>query len=246
MDGLIHVVASGAKESMLAQAVNAHNLANAPTVGFKADIIRAESLYLRGDANETRAYKRIAGIDTDFSIGPMQQTGRDLDIAVAGPGWIAVEAEGGAEGLTRRGDLRIDELGRLVNGAGDAILGNNGPIALPPFTSMTIGSDGTISIVPLGGQPQDVAALDRIKLVNPPEETLRKNESGQIQADDGLPSLPDASVRIATGSLEQSNVNGVESMVRMIELSREFEQFMKMVTVGEEVDTSSATLMRLQ
>lgn len=245
MDGLIHVVASGAKEAMLAQAVNAHNLANAPTVGFKADLIRAESLYVRGEGNETRAYNRVGGIDTDFSIGPMQQTGRDLDIAIDGPGWIAVQAEGGVEGLTRRGDLRINELGQLLNGAGDQILGDNGPIALPPFQSASIGSDGTVSFVPLGGQPQDVAALDRIKLVNPPTDLLKKNESGQIQRTDGENSFADASVRLSTGMLEQSNVNGVESMVKMIELSREFEQFMKMVTVGEEVDTSSASLMRM-
>lgn len=246
MDGFIHVAAAGAKESMIAQAVNAHNLANAPTAGFKADMVQAESLYLKGAGQETRAYKRIGEIGTDFSIGAVRQTGRDLDVAINGEGWFAVQGEGGTEKLTRRGDLRIDEIGQLTNGAGQPIIGNTGPIALPPFSSLAIGDDGTISIVPLGEQPNTIAILDRIKLVNPAIETLSKDEMGMITAEDGLPSIPDASVRLTTGALEQSNVNPVEAMVRMIELSRQFEQFMKMVTVGEEIDTSSSTLMRIQ
>ncbi|MFK7828970.1 MAG: flagellar basal body rod protein FlgF [Congregibacter sp.] len=246
MDGFIHIAAGGAKESMLAQAVNAHNLANASTVGFKADMVQAESLYLKGEGDSTRAFKRIGGIGTDFSSGAMTQTGRDLDIAIDGPGWIAVQDDGGGEALTRRGDLRIDEFGQLLNGVGQAVMGNDGPIALPPFSSMTIGTDGTISIVPLGEPLNAVATLDRIKLVNPPEDALSKNAAGMIQTEDGLPAEADGSLRIATGALESSNVSTVGAMVRMIELSREFEQYMKMVTVGEELDTSSVSLMRMQ
>ncbi|MEM7690957.1 MAG: flagellar basal body rod protein FlgF [Pseudomonadota bacterium] len=246
MDGFIHVAAAGAKEAMLQQAVNAHNLANAPTVGFKADMVQAESVYLLGEGQETRAYKMVSAIDADLSSGALQQTGRDLDIAVNGKGWIAVQTPSGLEGLTRRGDLRVDPFGQLLNGAGDPVLGNDGPIALPPFSSIAIGEDGTISIVPQGEQPNTVAILDRIKLVNPPEETLVKDTSGMIVVSDGLPSLADANVRITSGALEASNVNSVASMVQMIELAREFEQFMKVVTVGEEMDTSSASLMRIQ
>ena len=245
MDRFVHVAAAGAKDAMLQQAINAHNLANAPTVGFKADLIQSESLYLRGAGQAARAYKRIGKIGTDFSVGPLTQTGRDLDIAVNGAGWIAIQDAGGAEGLTRRGDLRIDEFGQLVNGAGQLVLGNNGPVALPPFSSMSIASDGTISIVPLGEPPSVVAILDRIKLVNPPVASLGKNERGVMLANDGLPSVADGAVRITTGSLENSNVNAVSAMVRMIELSREFEQFMKMAKVAEEIDTSSARLMQL-
>lgn len=246
MDGFIHIAAGGAKESMLAQAVNSHNLANASTPGFKADIVQAQSLYLKGAGESTRAFKRIDAIGTDFSAGSMTQTGRDLDIAVAGQGWIAVQGEGGTEGLTRRGDLRVDEFGQLRNGAGQAVMGNDGPIALPPFSSLTIGTDGTVSIVPLGEPLNAVASLDRIKLVNPPLETLSKNDAGMVQSEDGLPSQPDGSLRIATGALESSNVSTVGAMVQMIELSREFEQYMKMVTTGEEIDTSSVSLMRMQ
>ena len=246
MDGFIHVAAAGAKEVMLQQAINAHNLANAPTVAFKADIAQAESIYVKGAGQETRAFNRTTEVGTDFSQGSLQQTGNELDIAVNGQGWIAVQAPGGGEGLTRRGDLRIDEFGQLLNGAGEAIIGESGPIALPPFSSLSIAPDGTLSIVPLGEAPNTVAIMDRIKLVNPPVENLRKTESGLVQTVDGLPSVADGSLRITTGSLEASNVNATEAMVKMIELSRTFEQFMRMVSVGEEIDTSSASLMRIQ
>ncbi|MDP5054299.1 MAG: flagellar biosynthesis protein FlgF, partial [Congregibacter sp.] len=152
----------------------------------------------------------------------------------------------GGEGVSRRGDFRVDELGQLVNGAGEALMGNNGPIALPPFSSLSIGSDGTVSIVPLGELPNAQAVLDRIKLVNPPPEDLSKSEYGFMQTESGLASVPDANVRLITGSLESSNVNPVSAMVRMIELSRQFEHFVKLMKVAEDVDTSSATLMRMQ
>lgn len=246
MNGLTHIAAAGAKEVMQQQALNANNLANASTPGFKADLARAETQYLRGAGAQTRAYTWTAAVDTDVSSGPIQQTGRDLDIAVNGPGWIAVQGPGGVEALTRRGDLRIDEFGQLSNGAGQLVLGDAGPIALPPFSSMTIGVDGTISIVPLGAQPNALATLDRIKLVNPPEGSLAKNSAGVLVADEGLPSPPDGSVRLTTGALEASNVSPVESMVHMLELARQFEQFMRMLSVGEELDTSSSRLMQLQ
>lgn len=246
MDGFIHVAAAGASEAMLQQAINAHNLANAPTVGFKADLVQAESLYLRGAGHEARAFRQVTELGADLGSGALQQTGRDLDIAVNGSGWIAVQGPGSVEGLTRRGDLRVDEFGQLVNGAGQAVLGNDGPIALPPFNTISIGADGTISIVPLGEQPNTMAILDRIKLVDPPQGSIRKREDGLFVAGDGLPSLADGNVRVTSGALEASNVNTVDAMVRMIELSREFEHFMKMVSVGEEIDTSSASLMRIQ
>jgi flagellar basal-body rod protein FlgF len=246
MDHFVYVAAAGAKESLLAQASNAHNLANASTVGFKADLLEAQTVYLRGAGEETRAYNVIEDTGVDFGQGVIEQTGRDLDLAINGSGWFAVQARGGGEGLSRRGDFRIDEFGQMVNGAGEALLGNDGPIALPPFSSLSIGSDGTVSIVPLGEQPNAQAVLDRIKLVNPSPENLTKSEYGLLQVNGGLPSEPDAAVRLTTGALESSNVNPVSAMVKMIELSRQFEHYIKLMKVGEEIDTSSASLMRLQ
>jgi flagellar basal-body rod protein FlgF len=246
MDHLVYIATAGLKETAIAQAVNANNLANASTAGFKADLAEAESVYLVGEGADSRAYNTVAEVGIDLREGTIEQTGRDLDVAINGDGWFAVQSPTGGEALSRRGDLRIDDLGQLVNGAGEALMGNDGPIALPPFSSMSIGVDGTISIVPLGEQPNAVAVLDRIKLVRPPAEALSKNEYGQIQAGQGLPLEADGSVRIVTGALESSNVNPVTSMIRMIELSRQFESFIRAVKVSEELDSSSATLMRMQ
>lgn len=248
MDHFVYIAASGAKEAMLAQAANANNLANASTVGFKADLIEAQTVYLRGAGAESRAYNVIEDTGVDFEEGVIEQTGRDLDLAISGEGWFAVQSSNGngGEGVTRRGDFRIDEFGQIVNGAGEALLGNDGPIALPPFNSLSIGSDGTVSIVPLGELPNAVAVLDRIKLVNPGAENLNKGEYGLLRTETGLSSPADADVRLITGALESSNVNPVSAMVRMIELSRQFEHFVKLMKVAEDVDTSSATLMRMQ
>ena len=248
MDHFVYIAAAGAKESMLAQAANAHNLANASTTGFKADLVEAETVYLRGAGAQTRAYNVIQDTGVDFKEGVLEQTGRDLDLAINGEGWFAVQSVSGngGEGVTRRGDFRVDELGQLVNGAGEALLGNDGPIALPPFSSLSIGSDGTVSIVPLGELPNAQAVLDRIKLVNPPSQALTKGEYGLLTTNGGLPSLADGNVKIVSGALESSNVNPVSAMVRMIELSRQFEHYVKLMKVAEDVDTSSASLMRLQ
>lgn len=248
MDHFVYIAAAGAKESMLAQAANAHNLANASTTGFKADLIEAQTVYLRGAGTESRAYNVIEDTGVDFEPGVIEQTGRDLDLAINGDGWFAVQSANGngGESLTRRGDFRVDELGQIVNGAGEALMGNDGPIALPPFSSLSIGSDGTVSIVPLGELPNAVAVLDRVKMVNPSQDALSKSEYGLLQTASGLSSPADANVRLITGALESSNVNPVSAMVRMIELSRQFEHFVKLMKVAEDVDTSSATLMRMQ
>lgn len=248
MDHFVYVAAAGAKESLLAQANNAHNLANASTTGFKADLLEAQTVYLAGGGQATRAYNVIEGSGVDFEDGMIEQTGRDLDLAINGPGWFAVQSVtgNGGEGVTRRGDFRIDELGQLVNGAGEALLGNGGPITLPPFSSLTIGADGTVSIIPLGELPNAQAVLDRIKMVNPDTDSLSKSEYGLLETDDGLPSPADANLRLITGALESSNVSPVTAMVRMIELSRQFEHYVKLMKVGEDIDTSSASLMRLQ
>ena len=142
--------------------------------------------------------------------------------------------------------MRVDEAGQLTNGAGQQVMGDAGPITLPPFQSLTVGSDGTVSIVPLGEQPNALAVLDRIKLVNPPVESLEKSEEGLIVANGGLESDADAAVRLITGSLEGSNVSTVSAMVEMIELARQFESEVNMLESAEEVDSDSIRLMRVE
>ena len=246
MDQLAYISARGMREIMLQQAVNSHNLANASTPGFRASLMQAETSYVIGEGFDTRAFSSVSKIDVDLSPGPIKATGHDLDVAITGEGWIAILGPNGGEALTRRGDLRVDEAGQLINGAGQQVMGDAGPITLPPYQSLSIGGDGTVSIVPLGEQPNAVAILDRIKLVNPPVESLEKSEEGLIVANGGLETDPDANVSLVTGSLEGSNVSAVSAMVEMIELARQFESEVNMLESAEEIDSDSIRLMRVE
>ncbi len=245
MDHFLYIAASGARETMLAQAVNTHNLANASTTGFRADLVTAKSAYLSGEGHTSRAFAGMKGRGVDFREGMINGTGRGLDLAINGSGWMAIEAPDGSEAFSRRGDLRVNELGQLRNGAGQAVLGNAGPIAIPPYSDITIGSDGSISIVPLGEDPNTLVIVDRIKLVDPDANKLAKNDHGLVQMKDGDEALPDASISLVSGSLESSNVNPTEAMVRMIELARQFEVHVKMMKTAEQLDSSSAKLMSM-
>ena len=245
MDHFLYIAASGARETMLAQAANTHNLANASTTGFRADIVTAQSAYLSGAGEESRAYAGMKGRGVDFREGVINATGRGLDVAINGPGWMAIEAPDGSEAFSRRGDLRINEYGQLLNGVGQSLLGNSGPIAIPPYTDVAIGADGTVSIVPLGEDPNTLVVVDRIKLINPENSQLSKDNNGLVKMTEGEEALPDTAVKLVSGSLESSNVNSVEAMVQMIELARQFETHVKMMKTAEELDSSSAKLMAI-
>ncbi|HBD12939.1 MAG TPA: flagellar basal-body rod protein FlgF [Porticoccaceae bacterium] len=245
MDRLLYIAMSGANAAMTAQAVNAHNLANASTTGFKADMAMFGKAQVVGPGHSSRTFVQLEGTRADMVAGTTQTTGRELDVSVNGRGWIAVQAPDGGEAYTRRGDLRLDEFGLLTNGAGMPVLGNAGPIAVPPNAKLEIGGDGTISVLPIGQNPNTLAVVDRIKLVTLDEANLAKDADGMLRTADGEPTPPDASVRVVSGSLETSNVNAIESMVRMIELARSFEAQVKMMKTAEENDRNSSQIMRM-
>jgi flagellar basal-body rod protein FlgF len=247
MDHFVYVAASAARETMLAQANNANNLANASTTGFRTDLLMAKSALVVDPSRNmtTRIFGMMDSSGIDFSEGMINTTGRDLDVAVNGQGWIAVLAADGSEAYSRRGDLRVDQFGQLVDGAGSQVMGNSGPIALPPFSQLEVGADGIISIVAVGESPNTLSQIDRIKLVNPDREMLVKNVDGTIRTRTGEEVEADAAVSLLSGSLESSNVNTVESMVRMIELSRQFESHIKMMKTAEELSQSSVQLMSM-
>jgi flagellar basal-body rod protein FlgF len=245
MDRMLFVAMSGATETMLAQANNNNNMANANTPGFLQDLNQFRSMPVYGDGHPTRVYAMNERPATNFVKGQMQQTGNDLDIAVRDQGWIAVQAPDGSEAYTRRGDLKIDANGILTNGAGLPVIGNGGPIALPPEGKLDIGSDGTITILPIGSSPEALAVIERIKLVNPASEDLVKGDDGLMRLKDGSEADPDASVTVVSGAIESSNVNVVESLVTMIELSRRYEMQVKMMKTAKEIDESAATIMRM-
>lgn len=245
MDHFVYIASSGAREAMISQAINSHNLANASTTGFRADLLLEQVAQLSGLGAGSRAYPQMVNAGFDVSEGTINVTGRDLDVAINGRGWMSVQAEDGSAGLSRRGDLRVDELGQLLDGAGRQVVGEGGPIALPPFSQIAFGTDGTVSIVPLGEGPTTLAVVDRIKLVNPNPQNLEKGPSGLVRTLDGEPPVSDAGVTLIGGSLESSNVDAVGSMVHMIQLARQFENHVKMMKTAEQLDQASAALMEL-
>lgn len=248
MDKALYIGMSGAKQNMLAQRAHANNLANVSTTGFKKDFAQARSMPVFGEHHPTRAYAMTERPGTDLSAGALMETGRKLDVAVEGDGWLAVQNQLGQEVFTRSGSLQVDVNGLLRNANGDMVMGNGGPVALPPFDNLQVGSDGTISIIPVGGPPDQLVEIDRLKLVNPPLAALEKGEDGYIRrkADQALdgPEPPDAALRVASGFLESSNVNAVEEMIANLQLSRQYEMQVKVMTTAKENSEASARLLQ--
>ncbi|MDF1831763.1 MAG: flagellar basal-body rod protein FlgF [Porticoccaceae bacterium] len=243
MGNYLYTSMVSASQIMRGMADVTHNLANASTTGFRADLSMFKSLAVPGAVNggDLPLFERT-GVDTSF--GALQNTGVDLDVAVSGEGWIAVVAEGG-EAYTRRGDLRLDALGQLTNGAGQAIVGDGGPLAIPPHAKMEIAADGTISIQPLGQGPDTVAVVGRIKLVSLDAENLYKSQDGLLRLKEGATAQEDANVSLISGALEASNVNTISTMVKMIELQRSYETQIKMMKTAADNDRASAALMKM-
>lgn len=245
MDRMLYVAMSGAQQTMLAQQANNNNLANANTAGFRADLTAFRSMPVIGSGYLTRVYAMAERPNVDFNLGTVRTTERELDIAVDGDGWIAVQSKDGTEAYTRAGNLSIQPGGLLVTGAGIPVLGNGGAIAIPQAASIVIGGDGTISIQPIGQPASALVVIDRIKLVKPGNTNLIKGEDGLIRLKDGGTADADATVKVVSGSLETSNVNIVNSLVNMISLARRYEAQVKMMKTAEEMDSSTDQLVRL-
>mgnify|MGYP000306490633 CR=1 FL=1 len=245
MDRLIYTALSGAKQVMEKQATTSHNLANATTTGFRAQLDSFRAVPVIGEGSPTRAFVVDSTVGTDFSPGPIQNTARDLDVAVQGKGWIAVEMEDGSEAYTRHGNLKLSEAGVLQTQSGLNILGEAGPISIPPDVTVTIAKDGTVSTIANGIKPGAVTIAGRIKLVNPPEETLTRIDNGLFKTKNGDPAEVDTDVSLVGGALEGSNVNVVDAMVNMITLARQFELNMSMLKNAESNAAKASQLLNL-
>jgi flagellar basal-body rod protein FlgF len=245
MDRSLYIAMSGAKQTLMAQTANANNLANAQTTGFKSDFEQFRTMPVFGPGFPSRVYAMTERPGSDFNMGPIQTTGNELDVAIKGEGWFVVEGEEGKEAYSRSGDLRITPEGRLETGNGRAIFGDQGPIIIPPAEKIDIGTDGTISIIPLGENRANLAIVDRIKLVNPELTNLEKLNDGLMYTKDGTEAAASADISLIQGALEGSNVNGVSAMVEMIELARHFELQTKVMKNANDNSAVSVKLMQM-
>ncbi len=245
MDKLLFTSMSGASRAMQSQTMDANNLANVDTIGFKGDLQRATAFAVQGDVFPTRVMTQVEGVGSDFSEGALMTTDRDLDVAIQGKGWLVVQDANGNEAFTRSGELLIDANGIMRTRDNLPVVGNAGPVSLPPYEQLEIGIDGVVSVRALGQGPESLSEVNRLKLVNPDITQLEKGADGLFRRRDGLVETADASVHIIKGALENSNVNAVACMMQVLSSARQFELNVQMMSKAEEIDRSSAQLLQL-
>lgn len=246
MEPILYRGNGGGQINMDQQSITANNLANVNTPGFKADMLKVKTAIFhtaQGVQNDYH-YSATEGSFVNLKPGPVMPTGRDLDIAVSGEGWIAVQGSDGKESYTRNGSLKIDSNGQLTTSGGHPVMGDGGPISIPPAQRIDIGDDGTISIIPLDANPNELAVLDRIRLVKiDGSMEVEKNTEGLIRLANGQQAQEDANLTVTKGALEGSNVDAFSEMVHMIDAGREFETSMKLMQTVEDKDRRLAQLL---
>lgn len=245
MDRLVHTSLTAMRGAMARQTAIANNLANANTVGFRGEIANASTQYIDGQTFKTRAQQAEQVVAADMNQGAVTATGNPLDVAMNGDSWLAVQATDGSEAYTRRGDLKLNESGLLTTGDGNPVIGEGGPITLPAADSITIAKDGSIWIVPQGGEASQPQRVDALKLASAQGMSVKKGLEGLFRETNGGILPQDALGSVTSGSVEGSNVNATQALVQMIEASRAWETQIKMITTAKEIDDGGASLMRL-
>ena len=244
MDKFLYISMTGAKEALDAQRLRANNLANVSTTGFKADFHQYRTMSVFGEHFPSRAYAMSERPGTDISNGTYMETARDLDLAIKGDGWFAVQMPDGSEAYTRAGDLKRDVSGAVTTGTGLPVLGDGGPIVLPEYEKLVVGVDGTLSITGLGEDALSLTQIARLKLVNPPVNQMVKGEDGLFRLKEGEALQSDPDVQVVNGMLEGSNVNPVNEMTSIISHARLYEMNVKMMQAAKEMDEASARIMQ--
>ena len=240
MDRLIYLAMAGAKATMQRQETLSNNLANASTTGFRAELAAFRAVPVEGSGASTRVYSLESTIGYDATPGQVAATGRNLDVAMRGSAWLAVQGRDGTEAYTRGGSLDIDSEGMLVTASGLQVLGDGGPIQIPPDSQVAIAADGTVSVTDTQNHSSTVG---RLKLVTP-EAPLVRGSDGLFRGSDG-DLAADTSARLQDGALEGSNVSTVETMVQMIAAARQFEAQMRSLTTAEGNDKEAAQLLSI-
>ena len=242
MDRLIYLSMAGAKATLQRQDTLANNLANASTNGFRAEMQAFRAVPVRGDGASTRVYALESTVGADMRSGPMQSTGRSLDVAMQDKAWLAVQSLAGTEAYTRAGALQVSPEGQLVTPAGLPVLGDGGPITVPANATVEIAGDGSITTTIAGQRPQQAGRLNLVT----PEAPLRRGVDGLFRTPDGADLDASPTARLQSGTLEGSNVSSVETMISMIAAARQFEQQLKMLQGAEQRDQGAAKLLSPQ
>lgn len=245
MDRMTHLNLRAMQGIMARQTAIANNMANADTIGFRAEVVNAKAEYFAGPGLQSRASVTEAVLGADMNPGAVKETGRPLDIALGGDSLLAVQAPNGDEGYTRRGDLMMSQSGLLTTGDGHPVLGEGGPLVVPAADSIRVSEDGGVWIVPKGGDPNQPQQIDRLRIVSPKGSEVVKGLDTLFRVKNGgaLPSDPDA--RLQSGALEGSNVSMTQSLVDMIETSRAYEAQVKFLSTAKELDEGGASIMQL-
>ena len=234
MDRLIYTALSGASQTLYEQQISANNLANVNTNGFRADMAMATNDKVKGGGFDTRYMAQEGASGVNDSTGVAEKTERPLDVAIQGAGYIAVQDKNGNEVYTRNGNIQQDEQGQLTID-GNLVLGDNGPIILPPNAIASFGDDGDVTAT---------MDIDRLKLVDIPVADLAKNGEGMLITADGVPAQRDENIKVSGGFLEGSNVSAVSEMMSSIAMNRQFEAQIKMMKTAEDISDAGNRLLR--
>ncbi|MGO2181255.1 MAG: flagellar basal body rod protein FlgF [Pseudoalteromonas nigrifaciens] len=246
MDKMVYIAASGAKQSLMGLALKANNLANANTTGFKADFAQARSMQAFGEGLPSRVFSMEERPGSNMTSGGIQQTGRELDIAMSDNAWLSVQDASGKEAYTKVGTLNITAEGMLVTSGGRQVIGEGGPIILPvPIEKIEFSKDGAIQVRPQGAPANFLEEVDRLKVVEANNSTLEKGNDGLFRPKPNQTVETSANVQVISGALEMSNVNPVHEMVDMISHQRQFELQVKLMKTAEEIDQSQDQLLRI-
>lgn len=245
MDRLIYTAMSGMSDSMVRQRVLASNMANAQTVGFRAEMLYSTPVTLDGPSLEARAMTNGEVRGADMSAGSITQTGRPLDVAIVTDALLAVQADDGTEAYTRRGDLSISPTGVLQNGDGKPVIGSGGPITLPLGSDVSISPDGSVLVRDADNPDAAATVVDKLKLASAQGSKISKDLDGLFRVIGGGVLPDDETAQVQSGALEQSNVEPSEVVVQMIQAQRLFDIRTKLISTARDVDQSGASLMRM-
>lgn len=207
--------------------VQANNLANASTAGFRAERLIYSSIEAenRADSDTQRLVEGVVtSSSTDFSRGTIQQTGRSMDIAIDGDGFIQIQTPRGVR-YTRAGNFTVNTLGQVATKNGDLVIGENGPLTVSTKGELSIGKDGSIAVA-----GKAAGAIKLVKFTNPATALVKDGDTCFMASGTETPQ-PATDSKIVQGALESSNVNSITELVAMINNNREFESLQKSATL---------------